>query len=298
MSEKKKNSQKENIKKGQLRLIAVSAAVSAAGTILLRIFASDKGPHLRLFSAGIFFLAFLTDYCVLRPTGRIGFSKTPGKQTLGAILALIAALLTALPLLLFGDSAGALASYRAYTPFSADQAGGPLKNLFPGTLLPMLLWNVSGNLFCLSCLSSLRERKSGGALLTPAASAVLCGGFFSLSVGEPLRLPAFLLLGAALAYITLLTGSFRLSAVFSLFFGLLLHLYEGYLAAFGQGALPKIAQNVGMLMIFFAVALPLWRVGIRYTKAEPRPKGAALWIPLLVSGILLISGCAVTGYAG
>lgn len=117
-------------------------------------------------------------------------------------------------------------------------------------------------------------------------------------MGEPLRLPAFLLLGAALAYITLLIGSFRLSAVFSLFFGLLLHLYEGYLAAFGQGALPKIAQNVGMLMIFFAVALPLWRVGIRYTKAEPRPKGAALWIPLLVSGILLISGCAVTGYAG
>lgn len=98
-------------------------------------------------------------------------------------------------------------------------------------------------------------------------------------MGEPLRLPAFLLLGAALAYITLLIGSFRLSAVFSLFFGLLLHLYEGYLAAFGQGALPKIAQNVGMLMIFFAVALPLWRVGIRYTKAEPRPKGAGALDP-------------------
>ena len=298
MSEKKKNSQKENIKKGQLSLIAISAAVSTAGAVLLRVFAWDKGPYIRLFSAGIFFLAFLTDYCILRPTGKIGFSKTAGKQTLGAILALTAALLTVLPLLLLGDSVGALASYRAYTPFSADQAGGPLKNLLPGTLLPMLLWSASGNLFCLSCLSSLRERKSGGALLMPATAAILCGGLFALSMGEPLRLPAFLLLGAALAYITLLTGSFRLSAVFSLFFGLLLHLYEGYLSAFGQGALPKIAQNVGMLMIFFAVALPLWQVGIRCVRDEPRPKGAALWIPLLVSGILMISGCAVTGYAG
>ena len=289
----------EMIKKQGKKKLAVTAAatVTAATALLLRVF--YHGSYLRLLSSGIFFLCFAVSFVLSRPPRKIGFSAPALKPLFGAVLALTAAILLTLPLLLLGDSLGAALSYTSYSPFAPENAPSFLSLLFTNAFLPMLLSEITCRVFCISQLSDLTVKNSTAPLFPAVSASFLCGGLFALVQGEALRLPAFMLFGTAACFVSIKLSSFRVTMVFSILLGGLLQAYEGYTAVFGlAGSLPSISQSVGMLLIFSAAAIPAWIFGMQLVTGAPRPRGRALWLPLLIALLLLISGSAITGYGG